>query len=336
MLRFLTAILVSFGLCFAAQAQEQNWDKVIADGKKEGKVVIYNSANGASYFTNVVKSFEQKYGIAVDSLDLRASELTERIRAEQVAGRFLGDLELHSTSTIEQQVVDGPYVEPIGTVPNVANLRPELPATKMFIPAWIQAYGVLVNTRLVKAEDEPKAWTDLLDPKWKDKILSDDTRPIGGGQTMFFVLEKTYGTPFHEKLAAQNLVFSRDLRNDARRVARGEYPLYIPQMFAMASDIKGLPVKALVMKEGVPYVPINFARLKNSPHPNAALLFINHFLEIDQQVQYANAWMTTVVKGVADKANPDARPFVEPKLLGAVTREERTQMMDLAKKIYSK
>jgi ABC-type Fe3+ transport system substrate-binding protein len=336
MLRLLTAALVWIGLCLSAQAQSQDWDKVVADGKKEGKVVIYNSANGAAYFTNIVKSFEQKYGITVDSLDLRASELTERIRAEQVAGRFLGDLELHSTSTIEQQIIDGPYVEPIGRVPNIANLRPDLPATDMYIPAWIQAYGVLINTRLVKPEDEPKAWTDLLDPKWKGKILSDDTRPIGGGQTMFFVLEKTYGTPFHEKLAAQELVFSRDLRNDARRVARGEYPIYIPQMFAMASDIKRLPAKALVMKEGVPYAPINFARLKNSPHPNAALLFINHFLEIDSQVQYANAWMTTVVKGVADKANADAKPFVEPKLLGAVTRDERVQMMELAKKIYSK
>ena len=91
-----------------AQAQGSDWDKVVAAGKKEGKVVLYNSANGASYFTNVIKSFEQKYGITVDSLDLRASELTERIRAEQVAGRFLGDLELHSTSTIEQQIIDGP------------------------------------------------------------------------------------------------------------------------------------------------------------------------------------------------------------------------------------
>ncbi len=58
------------GFCrsFSAQAQSSDWDKVVAAGKKEGKVVLYNSANGASYFTNVVRSFEQKYGITVDSL----------------------------------------------------------------------------------------------------------------------------------------------------------------------------------------------------------------------------------------------------------------------------
>ena len=338
-IRVTLAAILTLGLTAGnrpAHAQDSEWDKVVAAGKKEGRVVIYNSANGAGYFTNVLRSFEQKYGITVDSLDLRASELTERIRAEQVAGRYLGDLELHSTSTIEQQIIDGPFVEPVGRVPNMANLREELPATEMYVPAWIQAYGVLVNTRLVRPEDEPKAWTDLLDPKWKGKILADDVRPLGGGQTMFFVLQKTYGTPFHEKLAAQDLVFSRDLRNDARRVARGEYPLYLPQMAAMASDLKGLPVKVLIMKEGVPYVPINFAQLKNAPHPNAARLFINHFLETESQLQYANAWMTPVVKGLVDKANPDARPYVEPKLLGMVIRDERAAMMELAKKIYTK
>lgn len=335
--RIFVSFLIFMGVSVAANAQTAaEWDQVVAAGKKEGKLVLYNSANGASYFTNIIKAFEKKYGIQVDSFDMRASELTERIRAEQVAGRFLGDLELHSTSTIQQQAIDGPFVEKVGRVPNIANLKAELPATDMWIPAWIQAYGVLVNTQMVKAGDEPKAWKDLLDPKWKDKILSDDTRPIGGGQTMFFVLEKTYGTPFHEKLAAQNLVFSRDMRNDARRVARGEYPLYIPQMFAMASDLKGLPVKAVVMSEGVPYVPINFAQLKNAPHPNAARVFINFFLEEESQLQYANAWMTPVIKGLMAKANEDARPYVEPKLLGATTLEERIPMMELAKKIYSK
>jgi len=336
MVRVLAILLAFWGLTAGAAAQSDDWDKVVAAGKKEGKVVIYNSANGAPYFTTVIKSFEQKYGIQVDSLDLRASELTERIRAEQVAGRFLGDIELHSTSTIEQQIIDGPYVEPIGRAPNIANLRAELPATEMYIPAWIQAYGVLVNTRLVTPEDEPKAWTDLLEPKWKGKILSDDVRPLGGGQTMFFVLQKTYGTSFHEKLAAQNLVFSRDLRNDARRIARGEYPIYVPQMAAMTSDLKGLPAKVIVMREGVPYVPINFAQLKNAPHPNALRVFVNHFLDVDSQLQYANAWMTPVVKGLMDKADPEAKPFVEPKLLGAVIREERAAMMELAKKIYTK
>ena len=124
--------------------------------------------------------------------------------------------------------------------------------------------GILVNTRLVKPEDEPKSWEDLNDPKWKGKILSDDMRPLGSGNTMFAILQKKLGAAFNEKLAEQKPVFSRDLRNDARRVARGEYPIYVPQIFAFASDLKGLPVKVVIPKEGAPYAMMEFAMLKNA------------------------------------------------------------------------
>ena len=136
--------------------------------------------------------------------------------------------------------------------------------------------GILVNTRLVKPEDEPKSWDDLNDPKWKGKILADDMRPLGSGNTMFAILQKKLGAAFNEKLAEQKPVFSRDLRNDARRVARGEYPIYVPQIFAFASDLKGLPVKVVIPKEGAPYAMMEFAMLKNAAHPNAARL-IDHF-----------------------------------------------------------
>ena len=79
-----------------ASAQDASWDAVVAAAKQEGKLVLYNMSAGAPYFQAVVKSFEQKYGISVDSLDLRASELVERIRTEQSAGRFLGDTEMVS------------------------------------------------------------------------------------------------------------------------------------------------------------------------------------------------------------------------------------------------
>ena len=91
------------------------------------------------------------------------------------------------------------------------------------------------------------------------------------------------GAEFNEKLAEQKPVFSRDMRNDARRVARGEYPIYITQVFAFASDLKGLPVKVVVPKEGAPYAQMDMAMLKSAPHPNAARLFMQHFLSVDSQ-----------------------------------------------------
>ena len=321
-------------LALSAAAQDANWDSVIAAAKKEGKVVVYSMALGAPYYLAVLKSFEAKYGIKVESLDLRASELAERVRTEQAAGRFLGDTEIITTTMIEEQRKGGDYIQPVGMIPNVKNLRAPFKATEVSVPAYVQPMGILVNTRLVKPEDEPKSWEDLNDPKWKGKILSDDMRPLGSGNTMFAILQKKLGAAFNEKLAEQKPVFSRDLRNDARRVARGEYPIYVPQIFAFASDLKGLPIKVVIPKEGAPYATMEFAMLKNAPHPNAARLLMNHFLEEESQLLYANAWMLPVVSGIAEKANDDAKPFANAKLMGQALLEERPAMMELAKKLY--
>jgi len=328
----LIALLVGFAA--PASAQDASWDTVVAAAKKEGKVVVYSMALGAPYYQAVLRSFEEKYGIKVESLDLRASELAERVRTEQAAGRFLGDAEIITTTMIEEQRKTGDYIQNMGTVPNVQNLRPPFKASDFSVPAYVQPMGILINTRLVKPEDEPKSWNDLNDPKWKGKILSDDMRPLGSGNTMFAILQKNMGADFNEQLAQQKPVFSRDMRNDARRVARGEYPIYVPQVFAFASDLKGLPVKVVIPREGAPYAQMELALLKNASHPNAARLFVNHFLDQESQLLYANGWMLPVVKGVAEKANEDAKPFADAKLMGPALLEERPAMMDLAKKLY--
>lgn len=322
------------GLIVPAHAEDPSWDAVVSAAKKEGKVVVYNMTLGAPYFKDVLKSFEAKYGIPVESLDLRASELAERIRTEQAAGRYLGDAEMISSTMIEEQLQNGDFIQKLPPIPNAAGLRPPFVASEFSVPAFNQPMGILINTRMVKDEDIPKSWSDLNNPKWKGKILSDDMRPLGSGNAMFSILEKTMGGDFNEKLAEQKPSFSRDMRNDARRVARGEYPIYIPQIFAFTSDLKGLPVKVIIPKEGAPTAQMDLAVLKNAPHPNAARLFINHFLSVESQVIYANAWMVPVVGAAADRANPDAKPFVDARLLGPAKLAERPSMMALAKKLY--
>jgi iron(III) transport system substrate-binding protein len=331
--KVLSAAFVLASVSSVALGQGADWSKVVAAAKAEGKLVIYNTAIGAPYFDAILQTFEDKYGIEVEVIALRPSELRERVRAEQAAGRFLGDVEQLGRATMIRQEQEG-ALQPHGGFPNVAKLRRQFETNGTRVPGYVQAYGILVNTDLVAPADRPTSWKDLLDAKWKGRILSDDMRALGGGQIMFAATYEAFGREFHEKLAKQKLIMGRDLHNDARRVVRGEQPIYIPMRFADEENYKDLPVKVVVPTEGCPYVRIDLGVLKNAPHPNAARLFINHFLEPESQLLYANHGLIPVVQGVIERTDEEHRAMAGTKLLGTSSPEQQEAMIALANKLY--
>ena len=147
-------------------------------------------------------------------------------------------------------------------------------------------------------------------------------------------MHDAFGKEFVEKLATQKPVFSRDIANSERRVARGEFPLYIPFSLQNYNTLKGLPVKPLVPAEGRPYVRFDLAMLKGAPHASAARLFMNHYLEPDSQLVFANAGYAPVVKGVVEKTLPEIRELLATKAMGTTTPERQDAMLELAKQIY--
>lgn len=317
----------------SAAAQDADWQKVVDAAKKEGKVSIYTASIGSPFHKVVFKAFEAKYGIKVELLEARASEVRERVRVEQSAGRFLGDLHHNGSTTTWLMMQDGNF-QPHGAVPNLKNIEPPNQADEIRVPAEVISYCLMINRNMVKPADEPKGWKDILDPKWAGKILSDDYRALGGGAVFFMVMYDAFGREFHDKLAAQKPVFSRDLANSERRVARGEFPLYIPFSLQDLNNLKGLPVKPIVPAEGRPYIRFELSMLKNAPRPNAARLFLNHYLEIDSQLVFANAGYNPVVKGVVEKASEDIRPLLATKAMGTTTPQKQDEMLALAKQIY--
>jgi ABC-type Fe3+ transport system substrate-binding protein len=327
-----TAAVVGMGS--SAWAQAEDWNKVVEAAKKEGSVAVYHAQLGAPHWKTVVKAFQDKYGITVQEFDARASELTERIRVEQTSNHFVADVEFHGdTSIMLQRQSD--FVAKLGDIPNASRLAPPFARNEYSVPAWNQVVCMLVNTSMVKPEDEPKQWKDLLDDKWKGKILTDDMRATGSGQTVFAVLYKKYGEDFLQKLIAQNMGIGRDLQDDSRKVARGEYPIFINQIIAFASPLKGLPVKVITPSDGCPFTPIQGAMLKGAPHPNAARLFINHLLDQESQITYAKAWMGVVTKGVAEAlTDPDAKRFAEVKTMGSIPLEDREPLLKRATEMF--
>lgn len=325
---------LALGLNHLAFAQsDAEWQKLIEAAKKEGKVVLYTGAAGSPFHKEIGLAFEKRYGIRVETLEARASELRERVRTEQAAGRFLGDLHHNGTTTTVLMQRDG-NLQPFGAVPNAKNLDPQFVGDEFRIPSYVLTYGILINTEMVKPADEPKSWKDLIDPRWRGKMISDDTRALGGGSVFFMVMYDHFGREFHDKLATQGLVFTRDMRNAERRVAQGEYPIYLPELYTFYTLLKGLPLKFIVPQEGTPYVRYDFSLFKNAPHPNAARLLANFMLEQESQLIFANGGIKPVVKGVIERANPAWREVLNAKTMGTTAVERQNEMLELAGKIY--
>jgi iron(III) transport system substrate-binding protein len=313
---------------------EDEWGNVVAAARKEGHVVLYSAFVGLGTHQDIKKDFEATYGITVDILEARASEVRERIRIEQAAGRFAADVSENGRTTTTLQIAQDHVFDPYGPLPSLGSLKPEFRADDIRLPVFAIVYGILANTRLVKPADEPKSWLDLADPRWNGKILSDDFRTLGGGGVLFYVFEDHFGREFLEKLAKQDLKFSREIPANERRIARGEYPLYLPVSLTSVPELKGLPVKFLAPMEGLPYIGYDLALLKNAPHPNAARLLMEYCLGQKMQQSIANLGLVAVTANPLAGVDPAVAELGKSKLLGTTDPTRMDQMLALARQIY--
>jgi iron(III) transport system substrate-binding protein len=324
---------VPLGAPPAAAAQGDDWKKVVDAARKEGKVVVYNGAVGTPALPKALAAFEGKYGIRTELLEARASELRERIRTEQAAGKVLGDVSHNGSTTTALQLAEGTF-QPYGALPNAGRPVAPFQADGTRVPVYVIQYGILVNTDMVKPNEEPKSWKDLLHPRWKGKLLSDDTRALGGGAVFFMVTLQKFGKEFHETLAAQGPHMNRELRGNYPRIARGEYPVYLPFTLPDSLELKGLPVKAIMLEEGCPYVRFDGAIFKGAPRPNAARLLLDFFLSDESQLVYGNLGFVNTVGGLEGKVSPEVRAISQARLLGTTDPKLQDEMLKLAKTIY--
>lgn len=312
---------------------DADWKKIVEAAKKEGKVVMYTGAVGSPVTPRIAAAFEAKYGIRMEVLEARASELRERIRTEQAAGKLLGDVSHNGSTTTALQLAEGVF-QPYVALPSAARPVAPFKADGTRVPIYVIPFGILINTDMIKPAEEPKSWKDVLDARWKGRYLSDDMRALGGGAVFFMVTFQHWGKEFHERLAQQQPHMNRDLRGNYPRVARGEYAIYTPFTLPDILDLKGLPVKAIMPVEGCPYVRFDGTILKNAPHPNAARLLLDFFLGDEVQTLYASDGFGPVVGGMQARVAGEARTISQAKLLGTTDPKLQDEMLQRAKQIY--
>ncbi len=287
------------------EAWEEEWERVKAAARKEGKVVITgNVGPGAAVLRKVLN---EKFGINPEFMIGRGSEVIQRIKSEQSAGVYTFDVILSSTMNIIL------YLKPAGGVERIdtALILPEVKDPKLWyqgkIP-WVDVEkryhlaffavpksGVVVNSQMVKQKDI-QSYYDLLDPKWKGKILINDPTVSGAGNAWFTPLAEEIGREYFGRLLKQDPLVFRDQRLMTEWVARGKYPILLGCDENTAAEfIKvGAPITGIQLKEGAYTTQSNGAvsiPIK-APHPNAAKVVLNWVLSREGGTLLSQAMLT--------------------------------------------
>jgi iron(III) transport system substrate-binding protein len=258
--------------------------RLLEGAQKEGTVVVYTSLN-VKDSGPIVEAFEKKYAnqkIKVVLWRASGEKVVQRALTEARAKRFTPDV--FESDGIEMEILAREKLLNEFQSPAFKDLPPQaFPQHRQYVADRFNFFTIAYNTNLVKPEDVPNTYQDLLDPKWAGKIALE-----AGDDDWFMSLVKSMGEKeglaYFRKLAEQKPQIRSGHTLVSELVAAGEIPLaaavYNHAVERLARNGAPIKWKALAPTMGRPGA-IGVAR--NAPHPHAAMLFADFMLSREGQ-----------------------------------------------------
>ena len=258
-------------------------EKIVAAAKKEGTLTIYTTFAEKDQ-PALIGPFETKYGVKVVVWRAGTDKVLQRTIAEAAARKHNVDV-IHFGSPEMEALSREKILQPVASRAHrdlqPGSVPPHREWAATLLSVWVQVY----NTNLIRKQDLPRTYRDLLDPRWKGKLgieaknqdwFASVVDIMGGGET---------GLKFFRELVARNGLSARTghtLLNNM--VIAGEVPLALTVYNYMPEQArkKGAPIDWFALEPAVARSnAIGIAR--RAPHPNAALLFYEYMLGEAQQ-----------------------------------------------------
>lgn len=242
----------------------------------EKKVVFYTSTDVA-VAQGLAQEFKKEYpGIDVQVERSGSERVFQRLGQEYSTG-------IHNADVIEtSDAVNFVYFKQQAwlraMVPKI--VAEKWPASARDADGFYAAYRahlsvMAYNTAVMKEADAPKTWTDLLDPRYKGKMVKAHPGYSGTIMTSTYVFSQMLGWDYFEKLGKQDVMQVQSSTEPPKKLAEKERALQADgneyNIFRLQDQ--GVPLKIVYPPEGTPIAIGNAAVLKDAPHPNAAKLF---------------------------------------------------------------
>jgi iron(III) transport system substrate-binding protein len=259
---------------------------LIEAAKKEGQVIYYTSTD-LPVAEKLAKAFEARYPeIAVRVERTGAERVFQRIGQEYASN-------IHAVDVVNSS--DAAHFIVWKRDGILAAFVPE-DVAKFFSPehrdidgqfasfrVWLSI--IAYNTGLVQPEQAPKSFADLLDPRWKGKIVKAHPGYSGTIMTATYQMQRDLGWSWFEQLARQNVMQVQSSADPPKKLDLGERSIMADgneyNIFQLREA--GRPVEPVYASEGSPLIIGPNAIFKDSPNPNAARLFQSFCFSRDAQ-----------------------------------------------------
>ena len=274
--------------------------RLIQGAKQEGKIVLYGTT-GVDDMKILFDSFKKKYPF-IDVGHFRGGALAvyNKVVTEARAGRFEADV-IEATSLTAIRLKENNLLEPYVS-PRRAGIMKNFMDNDGYWTAWFQqVVAMIYNTKLVKSDEVPKSYEDLIDPKWKGKISVDqEDDDIFGTLMNYWGKEK--GTSYFKRLALNSPTVRKGHNLQTSLVAAGETHL-APWIFAfrpLSMKQRGAPID-IVLLDPVLSDPKYVMVAKNNKRPYAAILFTDWLLSDGQNIVVEKLGRTGTRSGLRER-----------------------------------
>ena len=290
---------------------------LVAAARKEGKLAFY-TAMDLAFAQQLAKAFEAKFpGIAVRVERSGAERVFTRIGQEYSAN-------IHAVDVVNTS-------DQAHCIIWIRNgwLAPYLPedVAKHFDKTYYDPDGLHVtsrilvsplgyNTSLVKKEDAPRSFKDLLDPKWAGKLVKAHPAYSGTIMNATFQIARDLGWEYFEKLAKQRVMQVQSATDTPKKISLGERAVMVDGAGYLVIRYKeeGQPIDVIYPEEGTPLATGPSAVFKAAPNPNAARLFQNWMHGREAQQMFVDVARQYSAHGQTVE-KPGVRPLSEIKLM---------------------
>jgi iron(III) transport system substrate-binding protein len=276
------------------------------EARKEGRVVFYTTFNVAD-LQDVKRLFEQKYPyLKIEEFRLGHARLANKIRTEALAGKLEADIITMSATYLDELRGSGAVTRARPPV------RQQLHDGFTDKEGWLNglyntAYLLHYNTKLVKPEELPKDWNDLLNAKWQGQ-LAIDQESYEWFSGLLDVMGEERGLRFAKQLAGRDIAVRRGHTLLSQLLAAGEFKIVLEQYdhIAYRSLKAGTPTNYVFLNPIIAEAPNAVWIGKNAARPHGAALLMDFLMAKDTQNYYAQRGRHMAHNAVAYLPNPPA------------------------------